>query len=307
MKKSTHWVTIPEEILHTPASLSDRQAGTAGKKAETRSTQTRPGEVQHKFFWGVGFVVVMIASFAVLAPQQFGSILQGNLFDAPGVTAPDLSQGVGSLGVLPSGVSSAPAPSADESTSSGNQTVIQPETAPVSVQVTPLAPAAPDSGAPAELDANQKLIQELQKQVADLKSQQQTTVSVTPPVPGVPGIPLPGLTFSLPTDLRSAAPEAASATATFGQTATSPEGYRLNSHRVSVSPQVVLEQYSRGGYRVPASSTSFIPATTTPAYRADFGGVRGTPDSGPKEVLLFTLILTFAGLLVYKAVRLRRS
>ncbi len=102
MKKSTHWVTIPEETLHTPVSNT-------GKKAETRSQATKSGEVKHKFFWGVGFVVVVIASFGVLAPQQFGRVLQGNLFDAPGVEAPDVGQSIPALGVLPTGNTPAPA------------------------------------------------------------------------------------------------------------------------------------------------------------------------------------------------------
>lgn len=284
MKKDTRWITIPEDTLHTPVS-------TPAKKSEgPKSMASAP--VKNKFFWGVGFVAVVLVSSAMLAPDQFNTIIQGNLFDAPGVIPPTLTQTVSSLGILPSG-----APSATSSTpeflvtlpANLDQVVVQPETTPVSVQVVPLVSAplpsvpAPD---PIALDANARLIAELKKQVEDLKAQQQQTAAAPAPV-----------------DLHAAASTEAATTTTFlGQT--SPEGYRLNAHRAPVSPQVVLQQNLAGGYRAVPSSAASVPSST---YRANLSGVRGTPDSGPREVTTIALIMTFLIVIGWKGYKLSRS
>ena len=69
MKKSTHWVTIPEEKVHTPAS--------SGKSAKRSGS----APVKNKVFWGAAFVVLVVFTFALLAPRQMANILQGNLFE----------------------------------------------------------------------------------------------------------------------------------------------------------------------------------------------------------------------------------
>lgn len=76
MKKSTHWITIPDEILHTPA--SDK-----GKKGAKKSGKQ---DVKNKLLWGVGFAVIIVVAFALLAPDQFNTLLKGSLFDTSGVT-----------------------------------------------------------------------------------------------------------------------------------------------------------------------------------------------------------------------------
>ncbi len=78
MKKSTNWITIPDEALHTPASKAK------GKKKQGKKSES----VTNKLLWGVGFVVMAVVVFAVLAPNQFNDLLKGSLFDAEGVDSP---------------------------------------------------------------------------------------------------------------------------------------------------------------------------------------------------------------------------
>ncbi len=70
-KKQTNWITIPEETVHTPVS---------NKKGEP--------PVKNKLFWGASFVVLIVVTFALLAPSQFNELLRGSLFDAPGAGNP---------------------------------------------------------------------------------------------------------------------------------------------------------------------------------------------------------------------------
>jgi len=84
-KKSAQWITIPEASLHTPVS---EVAKAPKPKAGS------PDLVKNKLFWGIGFVVVIVAAFAVLSPGQFSKLLQGNaLFDTSGVSS-DQTTGV---------------------------------------------------------------------------------------------------------------------------------------------------------------------------------------------------------------------
>lgn len=73
MKKQTKWITIPEKTIYTPAS-----------NAKAAKNDKKSG-LQNKFFWGIGFVVLIFSTFAVLAPQQFSTLLRGSLFDTSGI------------------------------------------------------------------------------------------------------------------------------------------------------------------------------------------------------------------------------
>jgi len=86
-KKSAQWITIPEASLHTPIS--------EGAKAP-KPKEGNPDLVKNKLFWGIGFMVVLVAAFAVMSPSQFSKLLQGNaLFDTSGVSGEQTS------GVIP--------------------------------------------------------------------------------------------------------------------------------------------------------------------------------------------------------------
>lgn len=282
-KQNPRWITIPEETIHTPVSGSAKKAS-AAKSREASS-------VPHKLFWSVGFVAVVVVSFAMLAPQQFGVLIQGNLFDAPGVKEPELAQAVNPLSLLPAkGPEEDRAVSPAAPVSAGTPAVqetaaMQPQTSAVSVSVKPLSvlkeEAAQAETAKAELSANQKLVEELKKQVEDLKTAQATTPPAPAPV------------------LRSSAPEAVGATAVFGANAP----YRPNMHRAPVSPQQVLQQnLALGGAPVYSGA-----ATSAATQRADLSRVQGTPESGPREMTAIALLLTFVSLLLWKARRLARG
>ncbi len=73
--KKTNWITIPDEKIHTPASGQSKSQGGS--------------QVKNKLFWGIGFIVLIFAAFALLAPSQFSQLLQGNLFDTSGVPEED--------------------------------------------------------------------------------------------------------------------------------------------------------------------------------------------------------------------------
>ena len=73
-KKTTNWITIPDEKLHTPADSAAKKKG--------------PEHAINKWFWGIAFVVVIVITFALLAPSQFNQLLRGSLFDAPGTGDP---------------------------------------------------------------------------------------------------------------------------------------------------------------------------------------------------------------------------
>ena len=74
MKKQTNWITIPDDTIHTPVS----------EKKEAKKSGEKP--VKNKIFWGISFAILVVASFALLAPTQFGELLKGSLFDTSGVS-----------------------------------------------------------------------------------------------------------------------------------------------------------------------------------------------------------------------------
>ncbi|PIZ70792.1 hypothetical protein COY07_06125 [Candidatus Peregrinibacteria bacterium CG_4_10_14_0_2_um_filter_43_11] len=296
-KKSTQWITIPEEVIHTPVSP------VAGKRSSSR-VKDSSSAVQHKSLWAVGFVVVFVASFAMLAPHQFSSILQGNLFDAPGVTNSTVDQSVNPLNVLPAKTVEQKQEEAVviPSETVPDQLVVQPETSAVSIQVAPLSPPVETAIAePAKvLTPNEKLLQELSQQVADLKEGNQ--VAVTLPVTAFPATSA----LSIPpssTGLHSSATEAANTTVLLGQPSIQP-GYKINSHTVTLHPQIVLQQ-NLGRGMVSASAVSVPqPSYQSQAYNANLSRAQGTPESGPSEVLMIAFLLTFASLIGWKGFKL---
>ncbi len=143
-KKSPQWVTIPEASLHTPASGSGKATA---PKAES------PDKVKNKLFWGVGFAVLIVASFAVMAPNQFGQLLIGSLFDTAGVEGQP-SGIISPLNLLPSETreEEEPAPSEDspvmedqasvpavEEEVPQSEPVVKPQEQPTTISVEPIS------------------------------------------------------------------------------------------------------------------------------------------------------------------------
>lgn len=81
MKKNTHWITVPEETIHTPVSGK----GEPKSKKESKT-------VKNKLFWGAGFIIMVVIAFAALAPSQFSALLRGSLFDDSGLLPPEAGE-----------------------------------------------------------------------------------------------------------------------------------------------------------------------------------------------------------------------
>lgn len=84
-KKQTNWITIPDE----------QEKAQAFKKP---GREVEP--VKYKALWAVGFVAIVIGSFAVLAPSQFSALIQGNLFDTSGIPQEEVDQQITPLTLL---------------------------------------------------------------------------------------------------------------------------------------------------------------------------------------------------------------
>jgi len=304
-KQTSHWVTIPDETLHTPVSKPHKKADPA------------QAPVQNKLFWGMGFVVLVLFSSALLAPKQFASILQGNLFDSGGFqVVPDDQT---ALVVNPNGdqlpvetVSDAPKEIVvPEPTATENNQVVEAETDAIAIQIEPIktqettepvvnepadtvANETPvDTGIQNELDANQKLLQELAQQVQDIKMEADTKDQLIQELMDK---------ATTPVDLKPSATEIpvvntpVVATTTLGQQP-SAIGYRFNTHVVSETPQMVL---ARNTAKLASQPTVSIDESQQQIYSSQLSNAQGTPESGPKEAVMIAFMLTFAALLTWK-------
>jgi hypothetical protein len=147
-KKSAQWITIPEASLYTPVSegakASPPKVGPAksGLSAESGAKAGNPDLVKNKLLWGVGFVIVLVAAFAVLAPGQFSKLLQGNvLFDTSGVSNDQATNVISPLNLLPQ---------KGDATTASNPTATSPENTPsADSQTPPVTPSADAQGSSA--------------------------------------------------------------------------------------------------------------------------------------------------------------
>jgi len=131
MKKQTHWITIPDEKLHTP--VSGEGEATEGKE----KTGEKP--VRYKFIWGIGFAVLLVAVFALLAPSQFSALLRGSLFDTAGVTEEELK-----INLIPEKktetITETPATPEEEVAPAAEETIVtKPQEEAVAISVTPVS------------------------------------------------------------------------------------------------------------------------------------------------------------------------
>jgi hypothetical protein len=279
-KKSTHWVTIPEEIIHTPVSKTSKKEGRMTGKG--------------KLFWGAGFVAVVIVTVVLLAPQQMANILQGNLFEQSGIEP---------LVVIPVEDEPELVPE-PEPVEPEDDIAVEAATEAVSIQIEPvsvdteaeLTDDVADEPEPTgtikdELDANRQLLEELSKQIAEFKEKDEAKTGI-----------IEDLT-DMVQDVRPSAPTivspAVSTTTAIGQI----PGYRVNIHTVAFTPHQVLQQNT-----AQLQAQQYVAADlTAQAYNAQLAQAQGTPDSGPKEVLLFALALSFLALLGWKIGKLARA
>ena len=145
-KKSTTWITIPDSVQAAAAEKSG-----SAKKPDNSNL------VKNKFFWGIGFMVLLVATFAVLAPKQFSALLKGNLFESTGLPEGETGGVINPLNLLPTAEKKEEAPTQAETSVPAEETapapeseapsepavqsepVVQPQEQPTSVAVQPIA------------------------------------------------------------------------------------------------------------------------------------------------------------------------
>jgi len=297
--KSTHWVTIPEETVHTPASKPSSKTGKMSAKG--------------KIFWGAGFVIVIVITFALVAPNQMANLLQGNLFEQAGITP---------LGLIPSEEPAATEVTATEEAAPevaapADVTVVTPETEAVTVQVEPVvtegaAETTPEEVATTEttvtegaaetievpgaikeeLDANRKLLDELSKQVTEFKEKDEEKTKIIEELVAEETMKPAAETL----------PPAVTTTTALGQV---PTGYRANTHIVTMTPYEALQKNT--AYMESKQTGAYAATTEQQDYSAQLARAQGTPDSGPREILLITLALTLAAMLGWKISKLAKA
>jgi hypothetical protein len=169
MKKQTHWITIPEEKLHTPAS------------SETKKGAQKTGEkpVTNKIFWGAGFVVLVFVSFALLAPSQFSALLKGSLFDTAGVTEKNMQ-----VSLIPEKTKTPLPPVKDTTTPTATPAPAAPATTPAATPADATATAAATATTPAAAPAtDNNVVVKPEDQPVDISVK---PISTTPPVAATP-------------------------------------------------------------------------------------------------------------------------
>lgn len=286
MKKETKWITIPEEILHTPVS---------GQKGKTKT-------VGNKLFWGISFIVLVVVTFALLAPTQFNELLRGSLFDAPGVESPTEGIFGGEEEVAEEEVTEEVMEEpeevvAEEEVMIEAEPVVQPEEEAVDIVIEPIVepeeviiePVEEVMEEPAEEvveeepDAQAELVQSLSEQIEQLQKQREEDLKA-----------MEELVTLVEEEVKPAAPPSVTTTTTLGQPPALVPGFRVNPYRVAQTPEQVLQQNL-------ASGAQFAQAPAQPVIKPP--AVSTTPDTGPSEILLITFALTFLGAMLWKLVR----
>jgi hypothetical protein len=324
VKKSTHWVTIPEETLHTPVStVSSAKKGKMSGKS--------------KMFWGASFIVLVVLTAALVAPKELASLLQGNLFEQSGVAPlnviPTSGEGA-TTETATTGAETAEVPAVTETTPS-DQTLVEATTEATAIQIEPVSTTAePVAEQPVtatteattgttattgtattgavtagteatgdiknELDANRKLLEDLSKQVAEFKEKDKAKTEV---IEDLTNIVQEQQTKD--TGVHASAPEtttpAVTATTTLGQPA---GGYRVNTHIVTTTPYQVLQMNTN---QLKSQQAYLGQSVNQQIYRSQLSDAKGTPDSGPREILMLTLILSFVAVLGWKFGKLARA
>ena len=332
-KKNAQWVTLPDDNIHLSASSS--------KKSSHQKKEAFP--IKNKFFWGIGFVIIIAVALAFLAPNEFSTLIQGNLFDAPGTKMQKKEQKINPLGILPDktkedeGIIDGSDNQKNIIGSSQDKTVVKAETDAVNIQIEPIALDTIESKEEVELidqaedkikedvqgeistiaeasdqtekefDANRKLLEELSKQISELKDKQgDTSGTLADKGQGQQNMILHGVANE-----SSQALPSINSTATIGQSANNNSPYRPNVHRVVVSPQAILNQnlaqvqYAQQ-QNIPSTNTAYMPSgqQVNQNYYANLAQAQqGTPQSGPAEAMMVALLITLACLLSWKFIK----
>lgn len=318
-KTETVWITIPDEATATTANTSLLDALTSEVKNESSD------KVKNRVFWGGGFVALVAFVAMLLAPQQFASLMQGNLFDGSFQVVPDFEDQGGTL--FSDGEESEAGAEADEAFE--DEIVVAAESEAVSIQIEPLTDAEGEgsdgesadgeSADGEELDANAKLLQALSKQLEDFKEKENQNEQLIQDLMQMledqaAGVHSAGTTFN-----TGLLPEGQTgqigtqATAQFGVgTGVGAGTYRYNTHTVTVSPYDILSQNQAAQTQQATAYQASLPYGAVQPYSQQtynpvLAGVQGQPDTGPAETALFALLLASFGTLVWGTMRAIRA
>ncbi|MBU1017596.1 hypothetical protein KKA33_01050 [Patescibacteria group bacterium] len=329
-KKQANWITIPEETLHTPVSkMSKKQKGDSSDS------------VRNKIFWGVGFVIMIIAVFAVMAPAQFNELIKGSLFDAEGVGSPiaspiDLLSPDGGAGdtaesaggavetveeLSPEEGATEEEPAEEESDEGYvSEPVIQPKEEAVSIAIEPIAEPEPvdvgpigegegggeDEAAETEAGTEEGTSAEdtQAKLIEDLNKQlEQLQKQREEDIKTMEDLVEAAEEGLKPSASETTSvPPSVTTTSTLGQPPAVQPGFRTNTHTVTITPQAMLNRNMTGGYQI--AQQSVTTPVYQPAYQVSTPSAVQTPDTGPSEVMFIAFILTFISLLGWKLIRL---
>lgn len=257
---------MPEEGgIHTPVESSEKKEGKAGSP------------VKNKIFWGAAFVVMIIITFAVLAPGQFSSLLKGSLFEKSGLSGENIASPISPLALLPQGdieeaeevidegvgeggleeieeaivgegedVSSGTSDEASAETEAPagaeedeDRLIIEAEDQPVTISVEPVAEAETIEIEPITEDGEGTLITELQEKIKQMEEDRDDQLEAIEELTKL-------VQNQMEQDTRAAAPgevpPGVATTAGIGQTGQARPGFRPNTHTVTVTPEQVLQQ-----------------------------------------------------------------
>ncbi len=287
MKKETNWITIPEEALHTPAASS-------GKPKKNSAPVT------NKLFWGAGFIIVVIAVFAMIAPTQFNSLLRGSLFDTTGLPEDEVGKPMGLTNLVPS-ESEEEAEIDSESSSEGDEVsqpepVVQPEEDAVTISVEPISGPEDVEVKPVaeEETPGDELIQELKEQIEQLQAQREQQDKDLQDLAKI--VQSQSVYPSAPTSITS--------TTAIGQPSAQ-SGFRQNPYTVTITPEEMLRQnMARGGQYAQQPPAYTQPIAYQQTYQESIPQTDRTPDTGPSEVMIIAFLLTFVSLIGWKLIRL---
>ena len=304
-KQKTNWVTIKDNSVSTE------------KIQKTPELSDTKSPVKNKLFWGAGFVAVVVFALVLVAPQQLASVLKGDLFDGTGLSIIPTEESAEQENAqdIESDLKEA---ASDES----DQQVVEAQTDAVAIQVEPLViedesdsdiidedlasedekvlsditsqlsdindeevSNSENEELKEELDENKKLLETLVKEVAEFKNKESE--------------------YKKELDLMHASAEnlpAVTTTATIGAN-TQKSGYRVNTHTVQVSPEQALQQNTFVYNNAVTQRTLATAPVASKNYQAQLLNATSTPESGPRETLLISFLLTFISMLGWKLVK----
>lgn len=330
----TVWITIPDE------------ATTPMLDALTKAHKDESGKVKNKAFWGGAFVALAVFATVLFVPQQFVSLMKGDLFDGTFQVVPDYEEQ--DSGTLFEGGEGEGEEGEGEEVTTQDEAVVEAESEAVTIQIEPVTESEEVTGegedateaeavetatgdesvteaetitldeetGEAELGAAEAagsdtdLLQSLSQQLNELKEKDQQNEQLIQDLMRLLEDQASGLHGTASTQPTTYLPEG-QATATQAQIGigASAGTYRYNTHTVTVSPYDVLAQNKaaeQASYQANVTYSGVQPYSA-PTYSPQLAATPAQPGTGPAETILFALALASLGVLVWGTVRAIRA